>query len=124
GYRPDMPAPPLVSGAEALADLSALVERLSDAAEMAPEELDPGALRIEDLQQRWGVSAKTISRWRRRGLIARRVRDARARSRLAFQPEAVRRFEAARAGELAAAGGFRRFTDEEQARALDAARAA
>lgn len=124
GYRPDMASPPLVSGAEALADLSALVERLSDAAEMAPEELAPGALRIEDLQQRWGVSAKTISRWRRRGLIARRVRDARARSRLAFQPEAVRRFEAARADELAAAGGFRRFTEEEQTRALDAARAA
>ncbi|MFG0285083.1 MAG: hypothetical protein ACF8R7_11725 [Phycisphaerales bacterium JB039] len=123
GHRPEMTDPAIVAGADALADLSALVERLSDAARMTPEDLAPGALRLDELQQRWGVSVKTIGRWRRRGLIARRVRESPTRSRLAFQARAIEVFERMREAELRQAASFHRLSEDERRRALDAARA-
>ena len=123
GHRPEIADPQIISGADALADLSALVERLSDAANMTPADLAPGALDIEQLQRRWGVSVKTIGRWRRRGLIARRVRESPTRSRLAFQVRAIELFEDRQARQVRQASSFNRLSESERREALDAARA-
>ena len=81
GHRPDAPtsagdarnagdagAPSTVEGEHLLADLSALVERLTLAARLREDEA-PAArtLSLEDLRTRWGVTARTLERYRRRG---------------------------------------------------------
>ncbi|MEM1331623.1 MAG: hypothetical protein AAGG07_13795 [Planctomycetota bacterium] len=93
GYRPEDAGESLIVGAAVLADLSALVERLT---ERLAESLDayPGAVRQAELESRWGVSPRTIDRARRAGLVARRARDARGKPVLVFTPEAVEAYEA------------------------------
>lgn len=115
--------PTVLVGDALLADLPALVERLSAAARLHPHDLDgpaasPGrprkgarpppapALRgpwlgLDELSRRWSIGPKTIERLRRRGLLSRRVRTggagrgAAAREKLVFAESAVRAFEAA-----------------------------
>ena len=115
GYRPDMHTPALVQGEALVADLSALVEHLCDAAQLTSADLPVGWVDAEALARRWGVSRRTVERYRRRGLIARRWRDDDKRVRLAFTPEVVSAFEATHAKRLARAGAFSRVDDDEAA---------
>lgn len=98
-----------VPGEALLADLSALVERLCEAAHLEPGEVEDGALGVEELASRWGVSRRTIERYRRRGLIARRVRDADGKTRLLFPWAAVDRFESQSGGRISKAASFSRI---------------
>ncbi len=95
GYRPDADDPASIPGNALLADLSALCERLADAAEISADEL-PGSVTAEDVAERWNLSVKTVSRYRREGLIAWRVRSSDNAVTLRFTPEAVEAFERAR----------------------------
>lgn len=110
GYRPEIDEPAMIVGAALLSDLSALVERLSDAARITWEELGPGAwLDVEGLGARWSVSKKTLDRYRRKGLIARRVLGDRGMPKLAFSIEAIERFETNNPNMLKRAAGFDRI---------------
>jgi hypothetical protein len=116
GYRADAPDT-LIRGAALLEDLSALVERLSAAAKLKFEELERGAfLTIEDLQERWSVSRSTINRHRRRGLVARRVREREGADRLVFARRVVEAHEAAQGTTLRRAAGFSRIAGDERTR--------
>ncbi len=95
GYRPSEPAIELVAGQALLEDLSALAETLSANARLADASLPSGTLTVEELRERWGVSRRSIDRDRRRGLIARRVRDELGSERLAFVGAVVESFERA-----------------------------
>lgn len=110
GQRPDLPETPLVPGEALLGDLSALVERLCDAARLEQSELPPGSATADALAERWAVSRKTIDRWRRRGLIARRVREGKLAS-LRITPAAARAFAARNAELITRAGGFSRIDE-------------
>ncbi|TVQ64796.1 MAG: hypothetical protein EA379_00785 [Phycisphaerales bacterium] len=110
GYRPDAASDggdAVIVGRALRAELSALVERLSERANLHISDLGAGALWIDDLCARWGVTARTLERRRRQGLIGRRVRDDAGRTRLAFALADVERFEAAhpRAGRSASPAG-------------------
>lgn len=119
GYRAEIDEPAMLVGEALLADLPAFVERLSAAAGLAWEELEPGTfLRAEDLCRRWNVSRKTLDRWRRRGLTARRVRGRNGRPRLAFSIEGVERFEARCGAQIAGAGAFSRIPAQDEARMI------
>lgn len=110
GYRPQLDQPALLVGEAILADLSAVVERLSTAARLHQADLASGAfLSVEQLCQRWQVSRRTVERYRRRGLVARRVRGDDARPRLFFAVEVIERFERRHADRLAAARAYRRL---------------
>ncbi len=123
GYRPEDPRgrpglPTLVAGRDLLADVSALVERLSDAAAI-PKPADTGTpdapwLDVPALRARWGVSAKTIERLRRQGLVARRVvlPDHSGRRLLIFSRAGVERFESLHREALARAASFSRLGPE------------
>lgn len=89
--------PALIPGQALRDNLSALVEHLSDAARLTPDGLGEPCIDLAGLCTRWNVSRKTIERYRRQGLIARRTRDARGHVRLVFSERAVRWFEANRA---------------------------
>ncbi len=119
GYRARIDEPAQVVGAALLGDLSALVERLSAAAGLTAEELaGAGAIDGDALAARWGVSRKTLERWRREGLLARRASLGGGLSRLAYMPGAVERFERMNAARIARAAAFSRVPPEVEARML------
>lgn len=127
----------LLVGRALLADLVVLVERLCDAAELREEELigSGGAgrevggmaegagkagewLDAEAVCARWGISRKSLDRYRREGLAGRRVRTAGRRVRLYFRRAVVEGFEKAHAERLTAARGFTRIEPGMQAKML------
>lgn len=107
----------LVAGHALLADLSALVERLCESAGLGAAEM-PAARDADALGTHWGVSRKTIDRWRKRGLIARRVTGQSGRPRLMFSPSSVAAFEKRHPDEIRRAASFSRIAPDLQARIL------
>lgn len=113
GVRPEIESPALFVGRALVGDLSTLAERLSDAAAHRAAELDvEPMLTLEELCSRWEVSPKTVQRYRRLGLIARRVRAASGGSRHAFRLAHVQLFEARHKERIDAARGFSRLDDD------------
>jgi len=94
GYTPDQDDPAAIPGDALLADLSALVERVSDAARIRAADL-PGAVAAGELARRWGISEKTLARRRREGLVAWRVRAPSGKVALRYTPEAAEAFRRA-----------------------------
>lgn len=121
GDRPEMDNPPLVPGEALLADLSAVVERLCAGAGLREEEV-PAAEPVAALAERWSVSVKTISRWRRRGLIARRVHDGEGGVRLVVTPGAAAAWADRQPRTLQRAAGFQRIDEREAASMVRRAR--
>ncbi len=113
GYRPEIREPAVIVGAALLADLGAMVERLSERAEFETSELAgwPG---VGELCQRWGVSRRTLERFRALGLAARRTRNgpeeaAPGKQVLRFSPRVAAWFEEVHAERLRGAEAFSRI---------------
>jgi hypothetical protein len=119
-----------------LGDLPALVDRLSSAAELRVGDLKPSGNRaskarttgrtastaaavssdsssswldVEGLCRRWKVSRKTLDRYRRLGLVSRRVSLGRGRERVVYSEECVRAFERVHRARVDGAGAFSRI---------------
>lgn len=121
GYRREQAAPSATTGIALLADLSAFLERLCDAAGLTVAEHEAaslGVVSVDELCAEWHVSRKTLDRWRRRGLAARRVRDARGRSRLLFLRASMEAFASRHGGELQHAAAFTRIDENTERRML------
>ncbi|MEM7754928.1 MAG: hypothetical protein AAF297_04755 [Planctomycetota bacterium] len=114
----------VVSGADLIADLSAMVERLSAAARLAPADVPTDAVTLDTLADRWSVSRKTIERFRRRGLVARRVtgEGRGAGTRLVFTSASIAAFETRAGDAVRRAATFRRVDDAEEVQILRRAR--
>ncbi len=124
GYRPDTtPAgDEPVTGEVLLADLSAFVERLCDATRLTHAEA-PLAIDADALARKWNVSRKTLDRYRRRGLVARRVIAEGGRASLVFMPSVVEDFNAKNTNTISRATEFSRIApDLEQSIVRRAAR--
>jgi len=117
----NLPDPRQLVGAAVLTDLSVLAERVSDAARLTSEEMDPPPVTLDELLERWSVSKKTIDRYRRRGLIGRRAVGASGRTNLVFTREAVEAFERANPDRLARAERFHRTDDDLESRLISRA---
>ena len=100
GYRAEHAGDGLIDGAQLLSDLSAFVERLCASADLAEHECPDGSLGLDEFAARMNVSRKTVDRWRRSGLVARRVRTDRGPRRLVVTPAAVEAFWRARGGPI------------------------
>ncbi|TVQ32300.1 MAG: hypothetical protein EA376_06535 [Phycisphaeraceae bacterium] len=122
GYRPDLQNPSTFVGAALLGDLSSLAERLSAHAALTPDDVEGESLRVEDLQNRWSVSRRTLERYRRQGLIALRVRETGGRVHLRFPVAVVESFERRRTASLDKARGFTRTPDAQERRLVRTAR--
>lgn len=121
GYHGEIEEPALVTGSALLGDLSALVERLCESAALRESDLPASSASPEELARRLGVARRTIERYRRQGLVARRVRDERGRVALRFTPEAVQRFSHRRRTDLDDAKKFSRVSQDEAQSLYDAA---
>jgi len=91
-YRSDAYAELLISGEDLRHDLGLFVRRVERSVPAVPIEksIEP-MLTLEEISKRFNVSTKTISRWRVRGLVARRVK-VNGRSQLGFPRSVVERF--------------------------------
>lgn len=111
--------PALVIREALVADLPALIDRLSAAAELDPNEHPtPAWLSPAELCARWRISRKTLERYRRRGLVSRRITLGGGKQRVVFSRALVESFERRFAAELDAAGGFARLSKRERERII------
>ena len=107
-------APHLLAGRLLLADVSALIQMVSDSLDLKLADLPAEARVLEDLAREQKVSTKTISRWRKRGLPARKVICPDGRRRLVFMPGALKRFAQSHGQMMAEASTFRRLSPQQR----------
>ncbi len=123
GYRDaELGAGGVVRGDVLVADLAGVIERLCHASGLLLG--DPslrGGLSADELSKKWGVSRRTLARYRRFGLIARHAIGQGGRAHALYMPGVVARVEAARSRELVRAAGFTRIDKATRQRMLSRA---
>jgi RNA polymerase primary sigma factor/RNA polymerase sigma factor len=109
------------TGKEARHDLRLFVEDLSDAARVSAAAAGERVLTVDELAQQFRVSTKTVSRWRRQGLVSRRFLFDGCK-RLGFLQSSVDRFVALNEKRIRRGARFSRLTDEQRKRIVERAR--
>src|SRR5687768_711010 len=92
GYRPKTAGQDLLTGIALQHDLGLLIEHVSDTLDTRADALAEPVLTIDDVTERFNVTSKTIQRWRRKGLPARRFIFADGKRRVGFLVGSVERF--------------------------------
>ena len=109
------------TGKEAHHDLRLFVEDLSDAANLPASAAGEHVLTIGELARQFCVTTKTVSRWRRLGLVSRRFLFD-GRKRVGFLQSSVKRFVAQNEERVHRATQFSQLTDEERKQIIERAR--
>jgi RNA polymerase primary sigma factor len=112
----------LIPGRDLLDDLQIFIAKLSGKLATAVTQEVEKVYTIEELAARFNVSTKTIDRWRKRGLLARKFIFADGGHRLGFLELAVERFTGENPQLVAAAGGFRRLSEAQRQQVVRQAR--
>ncbi len=93
GYRPESTGPPAMLVGEALVgDLATLVQQLSHTLDLPLDHDDRSAISLSDVASRLRVSAKSLQRYRRRGLVCHYVTFTDGVKRLACFEDVLQRF--------------------------------
>ncbi len=100
GYRRKRGPQDLLTGVALQHDLGLLIEQLSDTLDMHTGAVAEPVLGIDDVTERFNVTSKTIQRWRRRGLPARRFLFPDGKRRVGFLISSVERFFASHSGQV------------------------
>jgi RNA polymerase sigma factor (sigma-70 family) len=122
GYHPKNAVGDLITGLALQHDLGLLIERLSDTLDIYTARLNEPVLSIDDVTEKFNVTSKTIQRWRRRGLPARRFVFADGKKRVGFLLSSVDRFFASHRDQVQEATNFSQVGDEERELILRRAR--
>jgi RNA polymerase primary sigma factor len=122
GYRPRNVGRDLLTGLALQHDLGLLIEQVSDSLDVASDKLAEPVLDIDDVTERFNVTSKTIQRWRRRGLSARRFVFADGKKRVGFLLSSVERFIAAHRSQIENTANISQVDDAEQQHILSRAR--
>jgi RNA polymerase sigma factor (sigma-70 family) len=112
------PEPEVIAGRDLLDDLQVFISKLSGRLALPAAQASEKVHTIEELAARFHVSTKTIDRWRKRGLLARKFVFEGTGRRLGFLESAVERFLRGHPSLVANAGSFRRLTDSERQQAV------
>jgi RNA polymerase sigma factor (sigma-70 family) len=121
-FRPDSFPDLLIDGRDLEHDLCLMIELLARSTPAVPVEAVPEpVLTLDQISKRLNVSTKTISRWRNRGLVSRRV-VCNGRSQVGFVQSVVDRFLASNQDRVQKSGRFSQLTDEEKEEILRRAR--
>lgn len=104
GYRPRTAAADLLTGLALQHDLGLLIEQVSRSLDLRSDAAGQPVLGIDDVAARFNVTSKTIQRWRRRGLAARRFIFPDGKRRVGFLLDSVERFLLAHGQQVAVAG--------------------
>jgi RNA polymerase primary sigma factor/RNA polymerase sigma factor len=111
----------LIRAEDARHDVRKLVEDVWDSASVPIESVDERVLTIDDLTRMFNVSAKTISRWRDRGLVARRY-TVKGRKQIGFPQSVVDRFVHRNRDRVSRGAKFRQLTEMEKHEIIELAR--
>jgi len=112
----------LIEGRELRHDLELFIARLSGKLVTPACEQSEKVYSAEELAERFNVSTKTIARWRRRGLLARKFVFDDGGHRFGFLESTVERFVHNHPRLVAQAGRFRRLTAKERQQVVRQAR--
>ena len=112
-FRPAVSPAGTISGADAAHDLGLFIEDLSDSADIDVTEVSEPVLTVNELSRTFNVSPKTISRWRRQGLVSRKF-VFNGRKRIGFLSSSVQRYVASNPDRVRRSGEFSQLTDMER----------
>ena len=113
-FRPDSYPDLLIEGHQLEHDLCILIEALARTTPALPvETIAEPVLTLEQISKRLNVSTKTITRWRERGLVSRRV-VANGRRQVGFVQSVVDRFLATHGERVAKSSHFSQLSDAEK----------
>jgi len=122
GYSPKPVDQPMLAGVALQHDLGLLIEHVSKTLDLAYEATSLPVLTIEQACKTFAVTSKTLQRWRRKGLPARRYLFPDGKRRVAFSVASVQRFMAAHSDTLLEVGNVSRVEADELTRILRHAR--
>jgi len=112
----------LIKGEQLLEDLRIFISKLSVQLACPAAEQKEKVYTIEELAAAFGVSTKTIYRWRKCGLIARKYIFDAGQRRLGFLQSAVDKFTQKNPGLIAKAQNFKRLTKKQKQQIIRQAR--
>ncbi len=113
-YRPDMYPELMIEGHDLEHDLCLMIESLARSTPAVPvETVAEPVITLDEISRRFNVSTKTISRWRQRGLVGRRVL-CNGRRQVGYLQSVVNRFVAANKTRVERGGRFSQLTDDER----------
>jgi transposase len=113
GYRPEGTPALVLDGDDVRHDLRLFVEDLSATVEQKAEQVAEPVLTVDAVSRRFNVSVRTVTRWRRQGLVARRfIID--GRTKVGFLESSLSRFVAAHRAQVDRGTRFRQLTETER----------
>ena len=91
-YRPETSEIEAIQGVDVIHDLHLFIEDLSESANISAEQVGEPVHTVDELSKMFNVSTKTISRWRRQGLVSRKLIFDGGRKRVGFLRSSVDHF--------------------------------
>ncbi len=122
GYSPKLPEAELLTGLALQHDLGVLIEHVSDSLKQKTTDRSEPVLTIDDLTLKFNVTSKTIQRWRRRGLSARRFVFPDGKRRVGFRLTVVEKFLSTHKDAVERGANFSQVEDTERDQILSRAR--
>src|SRR5271155_5329321 len=113
GYRPEGWPALVLDGGDVQHDLRLFVEDLSATARKGVEQVDEPVLTVDEVSRRFNVSPRTVTRWRRQGLVARRFVIG-GRTKVGFLESSLQRFVTAHRVQVERGSRFRQLTEAER----------
>ena len=113
GYRSDSSSMLSLSGLEVRHDLLLFVEDLSRTVGQAVDEALEPVLSVDEVGRRYNVSTRTVNRWRRQGLVARRFR-LEGRVKVGFLESSLARFVSEHRDQVERGTRFSQLSDAER----------
>jgi RNA polymerase primary sigma factor/RNA polymerase sigma factor len=120
-FRPESYPDLIITGREAKHDLRLFVEDVSDSADVDVELAGETVMTVDDVSHKFNVSTKTVSRWRKQGLVSRRFLFG-GRKRVGFLESSVRRFVEENESRVRRGSRFSQLSDDERLWIIDRAR--
>ncbi|HMP15719.1 MAG TPA: sigma-70 family RNA polymerase sigma factor [Gemmatales bacterium] len=121
-FRTDANPQLVISGADLEHDLQLFIQDLSDTVPPVPaEKLSEPVLTLDQVSKNLKVSTKTVSRWRDKGLVTRKV-IFKGRHKVAVRASLLNRFLEQHRDDVEKGAKFSQMTDEERARIIERAR--
>jgi len=115
GFHPrKMPAHLLIKGSDLADDLQVFIAKLSGRLAQLVSEQKQKVYTVEELAEKFDISTKTVHRWCKRGLLARRFIFDDGRKRLGLPQSAVEQFLRKNPDIIARARNFKRLTNKQK----------
>ncbi len=113
GFRPEAWPALILEGGDVQHDLRLFVEDLSATARQAVEHVSEPVLTVAEVSRRYSVSPRTVTRWRRQGLVARRFVIG-GRTKVGFLESSLQRFVTTHQMQVERGTRFRQLTETER----------